>query len=72
MNDVSFIVAIAVVLVAVAVTGAMGQDGRGAVSENEEDNVLHVYIVAHSHCDPGWLSTFEGYYESDVTHVRDI
>lgn len=34
-----------------------------------DDSLLQVYVVPHSHCDPGWLSTFEGYFESDVTHV---
>mmetsp|Transcript_3054 Transcript_3054/g.4548 ORF Transcript_3054/g.4548 Transcript_3054/m.4548 type:complete len:1202 (+) Transcript_3054:113-3718(+) len=34
-----------------------------------EDEVLTAHIIAHSHCDPGWLSTFEGYYTSDVNRI---
>ena len=29
------------------------------------------HIIAHSHCDPGWLSTFEGYYMQDVRGILD-
>lgn len=43
--------------VVAALTGAVG------------DDTLHVHIVPHSHCDPGWLSTFEGYYTSDVNRI---
>lgn len=34
-----------------------------------EDEILTAHIIAHSHCDPGWLSTFEGYYTSDVNRI---
>jgi hypothetical protein len=30
---------------------------------------LQVHIIAHSHCDPGWLETFEGYYANQVNNI---
>lgn len=30
---------------------------------------LTVHIIAHSHCDPGWLESFEGYYQSQVGRI---
>jgi len=32
---------------------------------------LTVHIIAHSHCDPGWLNTFEGYYAAEVRTILD-
>ena len=35
-------------------------------------DAVHVFhIIAHSHCDPGWLNTFEGYYMADVRAILD-
>lgn len=31
------------------------------VAGHASAEVLQVHIIAHSHCDPGWLETFEGY-----------
>lgn len=28
-----------------------------------------VHLVPHSHCDPGWLETFEGYFQHDVSRI---
>ena len=30
-----------------------------------------VIVVPHSHCDPGWINTFEEYFELKVTNIFD-
>jgi alpha-mannosidase II len=32
---------------------------------------LELYVVPHSHCDPGWLETFEYYYSNRVKFILD-
>jgi alpha-mannosidase II len=39
---------------------------KGVKANND---LLHVHIIPHSHCDPGWLDTFERYYQKDVSHI---
>lgn len=30
---------------------------------------LTAHLIPHSHCDPGWLSTFEGYFQDSVNNI---
>jgi len=33
--------------------------------------LLRVHVIPHSHCDPGWLETFQGYYDLQVHKILD-
>jgi hypothetical protein len=33
------------------------------------DEKIEVYLVPHSHCDPGWKLTWGQYYDSRVKHI---
>ena len=36
-----------------------------------EQPQLFVHLIPHSHCDPGWLESFEGYYSFSVARILD-
>ena len=34
-----------------------------------EDNPLYIYVLPHSHCDPGWIKTFDEYFRSQTKGI---
>eukprot|EP01116_Phalansterium_solitarium_P016044 TRINITY_DN3630_c0_g2_i1.p1 TRINITY_DN3630_c0_g2~~TRINITY_DN3630_c0_g2_i1.p1 ORF type:complete len:1254 (-),score=450.47 TRINITY_DN3630_c0_g2_i1:473-4234(-) len=42
---------------------------RAAAFEASTTNKLHVHIIPHSHCDPGWLKTYQEYYSHHVDRI---
>ena len=59
-------------LAVLLLTGPAVTAADGASEESIPAGASHVFhIIAHSHCDPGWLNTFEGYYMADVRGILD-
>ena len=54
---------------AASAASASAEGGGGGWPVAGSRPALYVHLIAHSHDDPGWLSTFEGYYSGEVARI---
>lgn len=48
-----------------------GWDVRVDEGRFSASNKLQVFVIPHSHNDPGWIKTFQRYFEDQTKHILD-
>ena len=36
-----------------------------------KEGPIEIIVLPHSHCDPGWIKTFDDYFQSQTRHILD-
>ena len=49
--------------------GAWKQGWDVQPAKVDKDHPLTIYVVPHSHCDPGWIKTFDEYFQSQTKYI---
>jgi len=42
---------------------------RISTSKNNNNDPVRIFVVPHSHCDPGWIKTFDEYFQSQTKQI---
>ena len=47
----------------------IGKDVETSNIRNKKSKPLRIFVVPHSHCDPGWIKTFDEYFQTETKQI---